>query len=84
MGEWGRLYKSGHGSLEITIEVNAFQKKRTPTTDFLKVLVSQLLGVKLGVGGLLWGGHGFCCDLHPAWPNQPGSTSDSCPLFDQA
>jgi hypothetical protein len=57
MAEWDRRQRSGHGSLENTIEVNAGPKRRQPTTDLFEVLVSQLLDVLVGVGRLFWGRH---------------------------
>jgi hypothetical protein len=44
-----------------------------------KVFIGQLLNLQLDVGGLAWGGHGVCSDLHPAWPNHRGITSDFRP-----
>ena len=46
--------------------------------SLFKLLVSQLLGVKIGIWGLLWGGHGWSLQLNPSWPDHPETTTDRC------
>ena len=49
-----------------------------PTTGLIEILVSQLLGVLLGLLGFVWGGHGGLLNLSSAWPCQPQATTKRC------
>ncbi len=45
-------------TLEIT---DSSQVNLYPTTCLIEIFISQLLSLKLEIGGLLWGAHWFCC-----------------------